>query len=746
MTEALHEPLMHKVRELLEDISGTDLDDLTAETEYVEIGLDSLLLTQAATSFKRAFGVEVSFRQLNDELSTPGALVSYLAANIPETKRAEFGGGAADSGMASRAPTAAEPAPGGAPMPVPAPAPIPAPVQTGPAALAPPALAATPGPVANGAIQDPGVAGILLTQLQLMQQQLGMLLGAPQVAAQPQPTSAVMAQPAAAQPAAHAQAPAAGPAKTATNGEAKSEKKRGPTNVTPDGKTTKTFGAQARIEKEARKNDPETQRRLSDFIRSYEEKNRKSKAFTAEHRSVLADPRVVSGFRPDIKEITFPVVVERSRGVRLHDVDGNEYIDLVNGFGSNFFGYAPDFVREAVKQQLDTGIEIGPQSAIAGRAAKKLAEMIGHERVAFCNTGSEAVLGAVRTARTVTGNDEIIMFAGGYHGIFDEVVVRGTPSLKSMPAAAGIPRGAVGNITVLEYDSEESLKIIDERGPNLAAVLVEPVQSRRPELQPKAFMHKVREITAKHGAAMIMDEIVTGFRIAPGGSQEYFGIDADLGTYGKAFGGGMPIGAIGGKRRFMDALDGGGFEYGDESVPEVGVTYFAGTFVRFPLALAAAEACLDYMKAEGPELQKRLNARSDDFAHRLSKRFEELGAPLYFRNFGSLMKLDVTEDLPYGGLYFHACRMHGVHVLEGRPIFLTLAHTDEDLAQVEEAMVAAARQMQDLGFFPPSKSATPSNEPPVPGARLGRDPDGSPAWYVPDPERPGKYRRVASYS
>lgn len=747
MTTTFESHLMTKVREVFEDISGLELEGFGSDSSYLELGLDSLLLTQAATSLKRTFGVEVSFRQLSDELDTPGALVRYLSEHMTPKARADH---APTPAAESAAPSPAVP-PASVPVPSAGAAGAAPPAHSTPASAAPPAVFPVPGPAATG----DGLTDVLVTQLNLMQQQLQALLGQPMQLRAPR-----TAQPdAPAQPEAPAEPrpeanpapspaspePVSSPAEPATsNASQRPAESKGPANINPDGKTVKPFGAQARIERQAQKNDPETKKRLQDFVAKYVRQTSKSKEQTAAHRSVLADPRVVSGFRPDLKEITYPLVIERSRGVHLWDVDGNRYVDMVNGFGSNFFGYSPDFVREAVKRQIDQGIEIGPQSALTGRVAKKFVEMVGQERVAFCSTGSEAVLGAVRTARTITGNDDIVMFAGGYHGIFDEVVVRGTPSLRSMPAAAGIPREAVANITVLDYDSEDSLRIIDERGPGLAAVLVEPVQSRRPELQPRDFLHRVREITAKHGVAMIMDEVVTGFRIAPRGSQEWFGIDADIGTYGKAFGGGLPIGAIAGKRRFMDALDGGTFAYGDDSIPEVGVTYFAGTFVRHPLALAAAEACLDHMASAGPELQRGLNARSDAFVERLKAAFARVEAPIYLRNFGSLMKLDVTSDSPFGGLFFHCARLRGVHILEGRPIFLTLAHTDEDLDLVEKALVGAVLDMQELGFFPqPQLKAAASEAPPTPNARLGRDVDGTPAWFAPDPNRPGKFVRVA---
>src|SRR5262249_17254307 len=158
-----------------------------------------------------------------------------------------------------------------------------------------------------------------------------------------------------------------------------------------------------------------------------------------------------------------------------------------------------------------------------------------------------------------------------------------------------------------DYGSAESLRAIEAQASELAAVLVEPVQSRRPDLQPREFLRELRRITAAAGTALVFDEVVSGFRVHPGGIQALYDIRADLATYGKVVGGGLPIGLVSGRREYMDALDGGAWTYGDDSFPEVGVTFFAGTFVRHPLALASARAVLEHLKREGPELQERLN-------------------------------------------------------------------------------------------------------------------------------------------
>jgi glutamate-1-semialdehyde aminotransferase len=219
--------------------------------------------------------------------------------------------------------------------------------------------------------------------------------------------------------------------------------------------------------------------------------------------------------------------------------------------------------------------------------------------------------------------------------------------------------------------------------------------------------------------------------------QSVFGVKADLATYGKVLGGGLPIGIVAGEARFLDALDGGAWRFGDESAPEVGVTFFAGTFVRHPLALAAARAVLERLRKDGPELQRGLNLRTAGFVKRLNDIAEEAQAPVRLRHFASWFMFELPNDAPLATLFFAYMRHHGVHIWEGRPGFLTLAHSDGDLDRVKEAFSRSIDEMQRAGFLPRGGETTP-----IAGARLGRDPQGNKAWFVPDPDRPGKFLQL----
>src|SRR5690606_32904879 len=288
----------------------------------------------------------------------------------------------------------------------------------------------------------------------------------------------------------------------------------------------KPFGATAKIERQSSELNARQKVWLESLIQRYNRKTQKSKDYTQKHRAYMADPRVVSGFRPPTKELVYQLVVEKSKGSHLSDIDGNNYIDMLNACGSNMLGHQPDCIKDALLEQIEKGYEIGPQHVLAGEVSQLICEFTKHDRAALCNTGSEAVLGAMRIARTVTGRSLIVAFTGSYHGIMDEVLVRGTKKLKTFPAAAGILPESVQNILALDYGTDESLAIIKERADEIAAVLVEPVQSRRPEYQPIEFLKRLRSLTHQTGVTLIFDEIITGFRMHPGGIQALFDIKA----------------------------------------------------------------------------------------------------------------------------------------------------------------------------------------------------------------------------
>jgi hypothetical protein len=199
----------------------------------------------------------------------------------------------------------------------------------------------------------------------------------------------------------------------------------------------------------------------------------------------------------------------------------------------------------------------------------------------------------------------------------------------------------------------------------------------------------------------------------------------------------------------MDALDGGFWQFGDNSVPEVGVTYFAGTFVRHPLVLAAAKASLTYLKEQGPQLQENLNAKTAYIANSINGMFRKLKVPMYVASFGSLYRIKFLEEYPYLELFFALMRYKGIHILEGFPCFLTTSHSDADIQQILSCFEESLTELKAEGLIPdyehPAVDENESlNTPPVPGAKLGKDKEGNPAWFIKDEKNPGKYLQVSS--
>lgn len=659
-----------RVAAIFENLSGRPFGADETGASFLELGFDSLLLTQAAQGLQTTFGVQIRFRQLLDDLPSVDDVTRHIAELSPQ----EAVRPAAVVQVA--APAACVPA-------------APTPVMTAPAVTA-------AQPVGSG------LAALMREQLdvmsRLMERQLQTVSGQP--AAPVVPTVAPVFQTSIGPPPAAVQ-PQPAPASPAAAGSGAASAARFKPLIRT-GNEALTEGQRAHIAR---------------LTKLYVDKTATSKRLADQHRPVLADPRTVSGFAADWKEMVYPIVSARAKGAKIWDVDGNAYIDLVNGYGQTAFGHAPDFVVDAVQAQLTDGFAIGPQSPLAHEASKLFCELTGHARVAFCNTGSEAVMAAMRVARTVTGRDRIVAFSGAYHGQFDEVLVRGVGEQhRSVPAAPGIPAEAVGRMTILDYGTDESLAWLREHAQELAAVLVEPVQSRRPGYLPIAFLRELREITKKAGTALVLDEVVTGFRVHPAGVQALLGIKPDLATYGKVVGGGLPVGLLAGTPRFMDALDGGAWRFGDDSVPEVGVTFFAGTFVRHPLALAATVAVLRHLKEKGPALTDALTQRMEGLVEALRRAFARVGWDVPIESYGSVAYFEPGRDHRLGSLLHYHLRARGIFIQEHYPCFLTTQHGDAEIAAIVAAFEDSLALMRRDGMLPgmaaesllPDTPATPS--------------------------------------
>ena len=442
---------------------------------------------------------------------------------------------------------------------------------------------------------------------------------------------------------------------------------------------------------------PQQQQHLQALIRRYSQRTQKSKQRAEFSRPMLADSRAVAGFRPSIKEMLYPIVGEKAQGSRFWDLDGNEYLDITMGFGVLLLGHNSPVITQAIQAQLQKGLQIGPQANLVTETANLIRELTGVERVTFCNSGTEAVMTALRLARTVTKRKKIALFSGSYHGHFDGVLALAAPgSTKAIPMSLGVTENAVQELLVLEYDNPQSLEILADHASELAGVLVEPVPSRRPNLQPQAFLQQLRKFTQAADIPLIFDEVLVGFRIHPGGAQAWFDLEADIVTYGKIVGGGLPIGVVAGKAKYLDGIDGGQWNYGDNSYPTAAKTFFAGTFNKNHLGMAAACAMLRYLKQEGASLQQQLNTRTAKLAQTLNRYFAAEEIPLQLIYFGSLFRFASNANIDL--LYYHLLEK-GVYIWEGRNCFLSTAHSDKDLEFLIQAIQESVIELRQGGFL-----------------------------------------------
>ncbi|MGA4029588.1 amino acid adenylation domain-containing protein, partial [Ralstonia nicotianae] len=685
------------LRGMVAKMLHADVARVDPDLPLLELGADSLMMVQAIGSIEQTYGVTVTVRQLFEELTTIAAIADYVDRQMPREARVE---------AAAQAPAtvpAAAVMPMATPMPAPAPA---APVAAIAVDARPdvvPPLAAIP------ALPQSSLERLLSQQLdalsQLTARQLALLQGGPVAATAGVPAAVDGGT----SPVVPATVPVVAPAPASTaapGGAHKPYVPYQPVRVTAKADPFAGLSARQRAY-------------LDGFVARYTERTRGSKALVQRYRPVLADNRVSAGFRFSTKEMLYPVVSERSEGAYLWDPDGNAYIDLTMGFGVNLFGHRPAFVQEALDAQLKTGLELGPQTRLAGEVAELVTRLTGLERVAFCNSGTEAIMLALRLARTVTRRDKIVVFAGSYHGWSDDTLMV-ADGAGTVAMAPGLQPGASAHTIVLDYGAPESLARIREHAHELAAVLVEPVQSRRPHWQPREFLHALRELTREHGIALIFDEIIMGFRLHPGGAQAWYGIEADMATYGKVIGGGMPAGMVAGSAAYLDAVDGGQWRYGDASYPQADTTFYAGTFCKHPLMLVAARAVLQRLAQEGPALQETLNARTAELVRRLNGVFADARVPVRAVHCGSSFRL--LEASPSIDLLYYHLLAGGLYIWEGRGMFLSTAHSDADVDRVVEIFADSVRAMLDGGFFEDGAPTPPSGgggRSPFAAARVG---------------------------
>lgn len=387
-----------------------------------------------------------------------------------------------------------------------------------------------------------------------------------------------------------------------------------------------------------------------------------------------------------------PRFIERADGCYIYDVDGNCYIDYIDSWGPMILGHNFPEIRESVVKACENGLSFGCATEIEVEMAEFICERIPHiDMIRMVNSGTEAVMSAVRAARGFTGRNKIIKFAGCYHGHSDAMLVSAGSGVMTsgVPDSAGVPAGCTQDTMTAVYNDLESVRTLMKQAPGeVAAVIVEPVGANMGVVPPaEGFLEGLRTFCDENGALLIFDEVITGFRLAFGGAAEYFGICPDLVTYGKIIGAGMPVGAYGGRREIM------------EMVSPVGKVYQAGTLSGNPIAMAAGLTQLKYLYSH-PEVYTNLSEKGRLLYGGIRDILKEKGIPYQVNSVESLGCMFFTDqpvvdytsaktsDTKAFAEYFKAMLKNGIHMAPSQfeAMFLSNAHTEKVIGETLEAM------------------------------------------------------------
>lgn len=395
----------------------------------------------------------------------------------------------------------------------------------------------------------------------------------------------------------------------------------------------------------------------------------------------------------------YPLFIDRAEGCFIHDIDGHRYIDYVLSWGPMILGHAHPAVLAAIEEAMKRGTSFGAPTERETRLAELICRLVPSvEKVRFVNSGTEATMSAIRLARGYTGRDKIIKFAGNYHGHVDSLLVAAGSSAATLgvPNSPGVTEGTARDTLVLRYNDVAQLEqVFAAHGPEIAAVIVEPVAGNMGCVPAEVtFLQALRDLTSRHGAVLIFDEVMTGFRVALGGAQALYGIMPDLTTLGKIIGGGLPVGAYGGRREIMD------------HVLPAGKVFQAGTLSGNPLAMAAGLATLEYLERENPYPQ--LEERSQRLATGLQELAGKHGIAAQVQRCGSMLTLFFAEhpvrdwdtaarcDTRRFARFFWAMIERGVYLpcSQYEAWFLSIAHSKAEIEQTLEAADASFAQLR----------------------------------------------------
>jgi len=394
-----------------------------------------------------------------------------------------------------------------------------------------------------------------------------------------------------------------------------------------------------------------------------------------------------------------PRFMSRGIGSKLYDVDNNEFIDYIGSWGPHLFGHNPDFIKTALLSAIENGTSFGAPTEIEIKMARLINEIVPSiEMVRMVNSGTEATMSAVRVARGYTGKDKIIKFEGCYHGHGDFFLIKaGSGALTfGVPTSPGVTKGNAADTLVADFNNIESVKkSVRENRNEIATIIIEAVVGNMGTVRSSdSFIKELRTICDEEKIILIFDEVMTGFRIAQGGAQEILGVKPDLSTFGKIIGGGLPVGAYGGKKEIM------------EMVSPSGPVYQAGTLSGNPLAMNAGYAALTYIK-DHPEVYASLEEKASYLEKGLNEGIKSAGKNYQINRVGSMMTLFFTEepvsdynsavksDAALYGKYFHEMLDSGIYLppAQYEAMFVSMAHSKEDLDRTIEASAAALKKL-----------------------------------------------------
>lgn len=609
-----------KMRRMIELASGVVISEDDLDSSFFELGLDSLILTQFVFSLKKEFGVQISFRQLNDALNTPKSILDYLEASNSATEE-------------------------------------------------------TAAVVAQAIPSGEGSISLLKQQLAEITQQVKEIESAHVNSAS---AKTVLSQ-------GHL-----------ANG-------KYPVSENLISSIAKTF--------------------LTKFGEEYSKKTARSKSQALRLQGEWSTPHFVNGYPgAGSEDFSYTILTDRTAGARMFDLDGNPYLDWTNGKGINLFGNNPTFVNEALKIQLAMGTDLVSISAQADSVRRLIGKICQIEQFAICASESEAKMRALQLAKTVSSKPVVVKFSPQFHPI-DGLCLE-----KAICAS--------NDEVVLEYGTDATLDLIAQFSDKIAAVWFEPIQDNNPESLQVDFLKRLSALTESLGICLIMDETFTGFRVHPGGLQGLLGIQPDLTVYGAMENSGFPLTILGGKSKWLSLLteaNRAGSQVLHQDGNSFGI-YSAETL--HPLALTTAKSILNELVLRGPALQERLAVRTDELVSRMNEIFARFNCPYKAVRFKSIWRILPVSRFPFWEVLFAMLRHEGVHIGDEGLCYMTESHTAKDLdytvLKLENVLVKLIENELVIGDLPDLEEVLMDvKNPPFPGAKIGFDNEGNPIWVKP---------------